>query len=80
MWCPAAVCTFGPAVREEFELDLLVRPHPESSVDRAPEHRQAQASALAGDLGSAQAAGADLYAKAFDTVAAAEAQAVRPLT
>ena len=80
VWCPAAVCAYGPSIRTEFEFDVVVRPMPDPAPDWGPDHDAVQASALAHDLASAQEAAMNLYAKAFQTTAAAEATAVRPIT
>ncbi|MBO9553176.1 hypothetical protein [Cellulomonas sp.] len=79
VWCPAAVCAYGPSIRSEFEFDVVVRPAPDPVPDWSPEHREAQSAALAHDLARAQAAAMELYAKAFRTTAAAEATAIRPI-
>jgi hypothetical protein len=79
VWCPAAVSTYGPVIRRQFEFDVIVRPNPEPPPDWRPEQRDAQQYALVQDLGSAQSAAMGLYAKAFQTSAAAEATAIRPL-
>ena len=79
VWCPAAVSTYGPVIRRQFEFDVVVQPNPASPPDWHPEQREAQDRALAHDLEGAQSAVMDLYAKAFQTPAAAEATAIRPL-
>jgi len=79
VWCPAAVSTYGPAIRRAFEFDVVVQPNPASPPDWRSEQREAQDRALAHDLEGAQSAGMDLYAKAFHTSAAAEATGIRPL-
>jgi hypothetical protein len=79
VWCPSAVCTYGPVIRRQFEFDVIVQANPASPPDWRPEQRDAQHHALAQDLESAQSAAMDLYAKAFQTSAAAEATSIRPL-
>ena len=79
LWCPAAVCTYGPVMRREFEFDVVVWPNPQAGPDIEFERRQTLSSALAHDLEGAQSAAADLYAKVFETPKAAEAIAIRPL-
>jgi hypothetical protein len=79
LWCPAAVCTYGPVIRREFEFDVVVRPNPSSVPDWRPEHREVQDRALSLDIAGAQSAAMDLYAKAFQSAAQAEATAIRPL-
>jgi hypothetical protein len=79
LWCPAAVCTYGPVLRREFEFDVVVQPNPSSPPDWRPEQREVQERALAQDLEGAQSAAMDLFANAFQTPAAAEATALRPL-
>jgi hypothetical protein len=80
LWCPAAVCTFGPRIRTEFEFDVVVRPAPDPAPDWSADQREAQSAALAHDLEAAQAAASEIYAKAFLTTAAAEATAIRPIS
>lgn len=79
LWCPAAVCTYGPGIRREFEFDVVVQPNSAVVPDWGPEHRQVQDRALAHDLEGAQSAAMHLYAKAFQSAAQAEATAIRPL-
>lgn len=79
VWCPAGVSTYGPVIRRAFEFDVVVRPHPAAPPDWRAEQREAQERALAHDLEGAQPAVMGFYAKAFQTPAAAEATAVRPL-
>ena len=79
VWCPTVVCTYGPIVEREFEFDVVVRPAPPAPPDWAPEHREIQQKALDHDLIGAQDAVARLYSMAFETPAAAEATAVRPV-
>ncbi|WP_456818642.1 hypothetical protein [Cellulomonas sp. URHB0016] len=79
LWCPSAVCTYGPIIRTEFEFDVVVRPGPDPAPDWSPEQREAQSAALAHDMEGAQAAALEIYAKAFLTTAAGEATAIRPI-
>ncbi|NTW42617.1 MAG: hypothetical protein HGA44_22550 [Cellulomonadaceae bacterium] len=79
LWCPAAVCTYGPSIRTEFEFDVIVRPAPELVPDWSSEQREAQSAALAHYTEAAQAAALEIYAKAFLTTAVAEATAIRPI-
>lgn len=79
LWCPTAVCTYGPRIRTEFEFDVVVRPAPDPVPDWSPEQREAQSAALAQNMEAAQAAVVEIYAKAFLTTAAAEATAIRPI-
>jgi hypothetical protein len=79
VWCPAAVSSYGPVIRTQFEFDVIVQPNPASPPDWRPEQRDVQEHALAHDLQGAQSAAMDLHAKAFQTSAAAEATAIRPL-
>ncbi|MEP6761014.1 MAG: hypothetical protein ABJA93_06580 [Sporichthyaceae bacterium] len=79
LWCPASVCTYGPVIRREFEFDVVVQPNPSSPPDWRPEQREITDRASAQDLEGAQSAAMDLFAKAFQTPAAAEAIALRPL-
>jgi hypothetical protein len=79
LWCPAAVCTYGPVIRQEFEFDVVVQPNPAPAPDWRPEQRELQEQVLAHDLESAQSAAMDLYAQLFQTTAAAEATAIRAL-
>lgn len=78
VWCPAAICAFGPVIRRRFELDVVAR-HAAPPPDWSSDQRRVQDDALVGSLEAAQAAAMDLYATAFQTTAAAEATAVRPL-
>lgn len=79
VWCPAAVCIYGPSVRTTFEFDVVVRPTLDPPPDWGQEHRDIEARALAQDLEGAQSAAMNLYSKAFQTPAAAEATAIRPV-
>ena len=79
LWCPAAVCTYGPVIRRAFEFDVTVQPNPGPAPDWQPEHREAQDRALSHDLEGAQAAMMNLYARASQSPPAAEATAIRPL-
>lgn len=79
VWCPARVCAYGPAIRSEFELDVVVQARPGPPPDSTAEHRAVEASARAHDLAGAQSAAAELYATLFGTPAAAEATAIRPV-
>jgi hypothetical protein len=78
VWCPVAVCTYGPVIGREFEFDVVVQPNPGAAPNWRPEHREIQDRALSGDMEGAQAAAMELYAKVFQTSAAAEATAIRP--
>jgi hypothetical protein len=79
LWCPAPVCTYGPVMRREFEFDVVVQPDPSAPPDWRPEQREIQDRAFAQDPEGAQSAAMHLFAKAFQTPAAAEATAIRPL-
>ena len=79
VWCPMVVCTYGPAIRQEFEFDVVVQPNPTPAPDWRPGQRELQEQVLAHDLESAQSAAMDLYAQVFQTAAAAEAAAIRAL-
>jgi hypothetical protein len=79
LWCPTAVCTYGPVIRREFEFDVVVHTNPAPGPDWRPEHREVQRRALSHDLEGAQAAAAELFAKTFETPATAEATAIRPI-
>jgi hypothetical protein len=78
LWCPVAVSTYGPVIGREFEFDVVVQRKPSAAPDWEPERREVQSRALAGDLEGAQSAAKELYEKAFQTSAAAEATAIRP--
>ena len=78
LWCPAAVCTYGPVIRTTFEFDVVIRPHPTPRPDWGPELREATARGLAGDMEGAASAVRDAYAKS-QSPSAAEATAIRPL-
>ena len=79
MWCPAAVCTYGPRIRSEFEFDVVVHANPAPPVSWGAERAEVQRLALNHDLAGAQAAAAEFYAKAFQTPVAAHATAIRPV-
>jgi hypothetical protein len=79
LWCPTAVCIYGPVIRREFEFDVVVRTNPAPPADWGPEQREVQHRALSHDFDGLQAAAAELYAKTFQTPAAAEATAIRPV-
>jgi len=79
LWCPTAVCTYGPIIRREFEIDVVVRANPESPPDWRAEHREVQDRVLEGDPDNAQQAIMRMHERAFKTPAAAEATAIRPL-
>ena len=79
VWCPAAICIYGPVIRKEFEFDVEVRANPSAAPDWASEQREATSRALAGDMEGAASAVRDMHAKAFETGATAEATAIRPL-
>lgn len=79
VWCPAPVCAYGPVIRREFEFDVVVHPNRTSPPDWCPEQSKVQERALAHDLEGAQSAAMELYAKAFQSSAAAEATGIRPL-
>ncbi|HEV7755198.1 MAG TPA: hypothetical protein VGO94_04995 [Mycobacteriales bacterium] len=79
VWCPAAVCAFGPAMRREFEFDVVVRPDPSGDQSDAFDTGEVQSRALPGDLEGAQAAAAEQSAQLFGTPSRAEATAVRPV-
>jgi len=78
VWCPSAVCSYGPVISREFEFDVSVRPNPSPRPDWGPEQREATALGLAGDMRGAADAVRRAAAK-FDTTAAAQATAIRPL-
>jgi hypothetical protein len=76
VWCPIQVCTYGPALGQDFEFDVTVTrgvlPDDGSEapvLDRLTIH----------DFEVARAAGEDLLAKAYLALPFAEATAVRPL-
>jgi hypothetical protein len=79
LWCPTAVCTYGPVIRREFEFDVVVRANPGPAPDWTPEQTAVQRRTLSADFEGAQSAAADLYAKVFQTPIAAEATAIRPI-
>lgn len=80
VWCPSAVCTHGPRMRERYEFDVVVRPTLEpGDADAWRKQREVQEHALAHDLERALAGAAELYAELFETPTAAEALAIRPL-
>ena len=79
VWCPAAVCRFGPVIRRAFELDVRVRPFPSAPPELDDAHARMVRDALEHDLGGAQEAVVETYRLAFETPAAAEATAIRPL-
>ena len=79
VWCPAAVTTYGPVIRRTFEFDVVVRPDPDAAPDWTIDQQEVQRRALSHDMEGAQSAVMGLYARMFDTSAAAEATAVRPL-
>jgi hypothetical protein len=79
LWCPAAVCAYGPVIRRAFEFDVVVQPNPVSAPDWHADRVKVQDRALAHDLEGAQSAAMSLYASAFQTPSAAEATAIRPL-
>ena len=79
IWCPIGVCAYGPVIGREFEFDVVLRPAPPAAPDWGPEHREIQHQALGQNLEGAQDAIVRLYAKAFQTPAAAEATGVRPV-
>lgn len=79
IWCPAAVCAYGPIIRTEFEFDVVVGPSPKPSRDWRGRLRDVQARALGGDLAGAQEAAISWHKETFGTPATAEATAVRPV-
>jgi hypothetical protein len=79
VWCPTAVCTYGPVMHREFEFDVIVRTDPPAPPDTRSEHLEAQRRALSGDMPGAQDAIRRLSETTFGTTAAARATAVRPL-
>ncbi|WP_066586657.1 hypothetical protein [Cellulomonas timonensis] len=79
VWCPAPVCRFGPVIRRAFELDVRVRPYPSEPPELDDAHARIVRDALEHDLGGAQEAVVETYRLAFETPAAAEATAIRPL-
>ncbi len=79
LWCPAAVCAYGPIIRTEFEFDIVVGRSPKPSRDWRGRLRDVQARALGGDLDGAREAAISWHRETFGTPAAAEATAVRPV-
>ena len=79
LWCPTAVCIYGPVIRREFEFDVVVQADPAEAPDWTAEHRTVQDRAMSHDFEGAQAAAAELHAKAFQTSVAAQATAIRPV-
>ena len=79
VWCPAEVSIYGPVITRLFEFDVAVSPNPAAAPDLGIDLHDVQRHALSHDMEGAQAAVADLYAKAFGTSAAAEATAIRPV-
>lgn len=79
VWCPAAVCVYGPVIHHEFEFDVRVAANPASAFDWSSEHREIQDLALGHDLEGAQAALVELYRKGLRNTPAAEATAIRPV-
>lgn len=78
VWCPAAVCSYGPIHGQEFEFDLTARPGSPATVDTTAEHLETQGRALRGDLTGAQEAARELLAR-LNAPSMARADAVRPL-
>lgn len=79
VWCPAAVCGYGPIMNREFEFDLAARPGTAPpTIDTTTEHRETQQRALSGDLVGAQHAARELLAR-LHAPTMATADAVRPL-
>ena len=80
VWCPTAVCTYGPAMGRDFEFDLVLRPGPpQPAADTRSERLEVQRRALSGDMTGAQDAVRRLSDKTFGIPAAAQATAVRPV-
>lgn len=78
VWCAAEVCVFGPILTERFEFDVVVsstKPPPDTGTIL----READAAASQGDVAAAQDAIMARYHDIFQTPAAAQALAVRPL-
>jgi len=78
LWCPSSVSAHLPG-GDLLEFDVVVRPGPPGPPKIGDLRRQIQDSALSGDLDAAQQPARDLYARLFETQAAAEATAIRPL-
>lgn len=78
VWCPSSVSHYLSTSRG-FEFDVVVRPTSGPTGDWNDDYQDVQSAALAGDIEGAQAAGMEIYAKAFLTPAAAEATAIRPI-
>lgn len=79
IWCPAELCAYGPVMGKDFEFDVVVRPVHGPTPDWDPLRRDIAAHANALDIEGAQAAARDLYSQAFESTAAAEATAIRPV-
>ena len=79
LWCPTAICTYGPAIESSSEFDVVVQPASSPALDVHDAHRRVLRSAEAHDLAVAQAAAVEIYALAFETIARAQATAVRPM-
>ena len=43
VWCPNAVCSYGPVIDRELEFDVTVRANPTARPDWGPEQREATA-------------------------------------
>jgi len=80
LWCPTAVCTYGPIIRTRFEFDVVVQPNPSPIPDTSREHQLVQRLALSGNMLGARAALMDMASKTFGSPKPAEATAIRPLS
>jgi hypothetical protein len=78
VWCPAAVCTYGPVLGREFELDVTVDAQVAPPSDWSALRAEVEDRALAHELDEAAAAAARLSEQIFGTAASARATAIRP--
>jgi hypothetical protein len=79
VWCPAAVCVWGPTNGKVFELDIDGAGGSAGSGLPRELHRDVTSAALAGDLAAAQEAAAELAGHVGPHSAGTTATAIRPV-